>query len=57
MKITKKATTTLRGTSLTCGEMRELIEEFADDAILRIDYHKGYDQRDHDYVKLEVSLE
>ena len=54
-QIERKTTIKLNSTSINVGELRKILQEFDSNAILIFDYHKGYDQRDRDYIHLVVN--
>lgn len=57
MRIERKVEVHLGGSSVTVGELIDVLEEFDRTTVMRIDYHKGdsRDPREYDTVTLRFT--
>lgn len=51
-RIERKVSINLGGTSIKVADLKELLTEFPDETVMRVQFYKGSDQRDSDYATL-----
>lgn len=56
IRIERKTTLTLSGMSVTVEEFAKVLAEFPAGATIHFIHHKGYDQRDCEYLTIEVRM-
>lgn len=56
IRVERKTTITLTGTTVGVGDLIDVLEEFPRNAIVHFNYHQGYDQRDHSYLTIDVEV-